>query len=46
VPDCMGVDVDGLLADADRVAEHLKRLGPERIGDFDPVFFPMTGLKE
>ena len=44
-PECMGVDVGQLLADAGRIGEHLARLGPERIADFDPVFFPMIRLK-
>jgi CheY-like chemotaxis protein len=39
-PDCMDIDVGQLLTDAGRIAELLKRLGPERIGDFDPALFP------
>jgi CheY-like chemotaxis protein len=39
-PACMGIDVSRLLADAQRVREHLVQLGPERIGEFDPALFP------
>jgi CheY-like chemotaxis protein len=39
-PMCMGVDVSRLLADTRRVREHLARLGPERIGEFDSAMFP------
>ncbi len=40
----MDIDVGRLLADADRIAEHLKRLGPEHIVDFDPALFPTIRL--
>jgi predicted metal-dependent hydrolase len=39
-PACMGIDVRGLLADAQRIRQHLIQLGEERIGEFDPALFP------
>jgi hypothetical protein len=43
-PDCMGIDVSSLLADTHRIRQHLARLGPERIGEFDPTLFPAIRL--
>ncbi len=40
VPDWQGVDVEGLLAQARRCEEEIRRLGPEKIGRFDRSLFP------
>ena len=37
---CMGIYVGPLLADARRIHQHLVRLGPEQIGEFDTDLFP------
>ncbi|NWG33289.1 MAG: DUF309 domain-containing protein [Chloroflexi bacterium] len=34
---CKGVHIGQLRRDAEKVVEALKRLGPERIGEFDPA---------
>lgn len=40
---CKGVDVEGLRRDAEKVMEAIQRLGPERIGEFDPALLkPVT----
>lgn len=35
---CRGVRVGQLRADAEKAIEEVQRLGPERIGEFDPAF--------
>jgi CheY-like chemotaxis protein len=44
-PTCMGVDVDRLLADTRHIHQHLAQIGPERIGEFDPVLVPTIRIK-
>lgn len=39
-PVCQGVDVDRLRREARRARLHLLRLGPERLGEFDPRRIP------
>lgn len=34
---CKGVHVEELRGDAEKVIEEIQRLGPERIGEFDPA---------
>ncbi|MBV9849652.1 MAG: DUF309 domain-containing protein [Armatimonadetes bacterium] len=37
-----GVDWAGLVAQADRLRDHLRALGPERVGDFDRALLPLV----
>ena len=47
LPDiCQDVDVAQLRADARAAQAELERLGPERISDFDPVFFRRIRVAE
>ena len=39
-PRTLGLDVDRLLADLERVLAEVRRLGPERIGEFDRELVP------
>ena len=39
-PRTLGLDVDGLLADLERVLAEVRTLGPERIGEFDKELVP------
>ncbi len=39
-PGCMGVDVAGLVAGAERVRDEAERLGAERLSEFDRGLFP------
>jgi CheY-like chemotaxis protein len=39
-PTCMGIDVSGLLVDAQHIREYLIQLGPEQVGEFDPALLP------
>ena len=43
-PRCLGVDVQALLAAADRCREALEALGPDRIGEFDATLVPRIEL--
>lgn len=45
VPVCQGVDVARLLADADRAQKEIERLGPKRLGEFDPALVPRVDLR-
>jgi hypothetical protein len=45
-PTCMGIDVGRLLADAQRIRQHLIQLGEERIGEFDPAWFPIIQVND
>ena len=48
-PECLGVDVAGLLAAAERCLAEVKRLGPERLDEFDWSLIPkleMSGTSE
>jgi hypothetical protein len=40
----MGIEVSKLLADVNRIHQHLTQLGPERISQFDPALFPTISL--
>ena len=39
-PECLGIDVSRLIADAGRVRDEAQRLGPERLGELDRSLFP------
>ena len=39
-PQTLGLDVDRLLADLERVLAEVRTLGPERIGEFDKELVP------
>lgn len=41
---CQGVDVAGLIADAERVRGALAALGPEHMADLDPSLLPRLRL--
>jgi hypothetical protein len=45
-PDCMGLDLDKLLADVDLLRRELIRLGPDWTGQFDPTVFPTIILEQ
>ena len=39
-PECMGIKVAGLIADAERVWDEARRLGPGRLHELDRTLFP------
>jgi len=39
-PECLGIDVARLIADAERVRDEAVRLGPERLAELDRALFP------
>ena len=39
-PECLGIDVAGLIAGARRCRSELVRVGPQRIGEFDRGLIP------
>ena len=39
-PECQGIDVARLIADAERVRDEAVRLGPERLAELDRALFP------
>jgi hypothetical protein len=43
-PACQGVDVERLLREATRIESEVRRLGPERIQEFDRTTFPQVHL--
>lgn len=43
-PRCQGVDVARLLDDAAAALREVERLGPDRLGDFDPRLVPIVRL--
>jgi uncharacterized protein len=45
-PACQGVDVAGLIAQADRAREQLVALGPERLSEFPAGLTPVVRLKQ
>jgi hypothetical protein len=45
-PQCMGINLDMLLTDADTVRQELVRLGPEWQGDFNVNLFPTIELSK
>jgi uncharacterized protein len=45
-PNCMGIDLAQLLADAQAMQQELLRLGPDRQGEFNPQLFPTIQLMQ
>lgn len=43
---CKGVHVEELRRDAEKVIEEIQRLGPERIGEFDPALLKPVKWEE
>lgn len=43
---CKGVHVEELRGDAEKVIEEIQRLGPERIGEFDPALLKPVKWEE
>jgi len=43
-PTCQGVEVDTLIADANRAREAIVALGPARLAEFDPALTPKVRL--
>lgn len=43
---CKGVDVEGLRRDVEKVMEAIQRIGPERIGEFDPALLKPVKWEE
>ena len=39
-PECLGIDVSRLIAEAERVRDEARRLGPERLDKLDRSLFP------
>src|SRR5512136_1702278 len=39
-PECLGIDVSRLIADAEHVRDEAVRLGPERLAELDRSLFP------
>ncbi len=44
-PRTLGLDVDRLLADVERVVAEVRALGPERIGEFDGALVPSLAVE-
>ena len=44
-PRTLGLDVDRLLADVERVAEAVRELGPARIAEFDRALVPVLRVE-
>lgn len=45
-PACQGVDVDALIAAADRARDAIVALGPDRLAEFDPALTPRVRFLE
>jgi uncharacterized protein len=45
-PECLGIDVSRLIADAERVRDEAQRLGPERLDELDRSLFPRITVGE
>ena len=45
-PECLGIDVSRLIADAERVRDEAQRLGPERLNELDRSLFPRITVGE
>ena len=45
-PECLGIDVSRLIADAERVRDEAQRLGPERLDALDRSLFPRITVGE
>ncbi len=39
-PECLGIDVSRLIAEAEHVRDEARRLGPERLNEIDRGLFP------
>jgi hypothetical protein len=46
VPECMGVNVAGLLQGAARCLAEVEELGPQRVNDFDWSLVPRIEIRE
>lgn len=44
-PECLGVDVAQLIADAERVRDEARRLGPGRLPELDRTLFPKIAVR-
>jgi len=44
-PECLGIDVSRLIAEAEHVRDEAQRLGPERLGELDRKLFPKITWK-
>ncbi len=45
-PECQGIDVARLIADAERVRDEAQRLGPGRLHELDRTLFPKIMVRE
>ena len=45
-PECLGIDVSRLIAEAEHVRDEARRLGPERLDELDPRLFPRIMVGE
>lgn len=45
-PECQGVQVDRLVAEAERAATAIAALGPQRTGDFDTGLIPVIRVRQ
>ena len=45
-PECLGVDVARLIADAERVRDEAQRLGPGRLHELDRARFPKIAVRQ
>jgi predicted metal-dependent hydrolase len=46
MPECLGIDVSRLIAEAERVRGEAQRLGPERLNELDRSLFPRIVVGE
>jgi predicted metal-dependent hydrolase len=44
-PECMGIEVAGLIADAERVWDEARQLGPGRLHELDRTLFPKITVR-
>jgi predicted metal-dependent hydrolase len=45
-PECLGIDVARLIADAERLRDEAQRLGPERVAELDRALVPHIVTRE
>jgi predicted metal-dependent hydrolase len=45
-PECLGIDVTRLIADAERLRAEAKRLGPGRLTELDRTLFPRIVMRK